>query len=71
MAGEFSHQDASLAGEQIEYGAAAFFVEHVLGLLAESSRSAAGATRSLFSDFFLYRLLSFVHWQKKWSLRAR
>jgi len=28
MAGEFGHQDTSVTGEQIEYGAASFFVEH-------------------------------------------
>jgi hypothetical protein len=28
MPGEFGNQHASLAGEQFEYGAAAFFVKH-------------------------------------------
>jgi hypothetical protein len=31
MAGKFGHQNPSLTGEQIENGAAAFFVEHVSG----------------------------------------
>jgi hypothetical protein len=31
MAGKFGHQNASLTSEQIEYGAASFFVEHVSG----------------------------------------
>ena len=57
MAGEFGHQNASLTGEQIKYGAASFFVEHVSGLLlAEFSRATAGATR------FLFRISFYIVW---------
>src|SRR5690349_7315825 len=66
MAGEFGHQDASLTGEQIEYGAASFFVEHVSGLLLAEFFARCGGRDPLFvSNFFLYRLVSFVHLQKR------
>jgi len=40
---------------QIEYGSASFFVE------LEFSRGVAGRDPFFVSDFFLYRLVSFVH----------
>jgi hypothetical protein len=39
MAGKFCDQNTPLAGEQIEYGAASFFVEHVSGCCGQSFRA--------------------------------
>jgi hypothetical protein len=65
VAGEFGYQNTSLTGEQIEYGAAAFFVEHWSGLLLVDFRARCGRDPLFVSDFFLYRLVSFVHSQKR------
>jgi hypothetical protein len=59
MAGKFGHQNASLAFEQIEYGAASFFVEHGSGCCGQSFRAVAGAMCFLFRISFyivLFRL---------------
>jgi hypothetical protein len=61
MAGKFGHQNAPLTDEQIEYGAAAFFVKHVSGCCWQSFRAMQRARAAFYFDFFLYRFVSFVH----------